>query len=686
MPLPILRDAAFNEAKVLARDTGRKDIYESLVIQYTNPQGEWGHNNIRDIVTLFHMSGQSNEQIYNILYNMGVEKETAWNAIQLYIPQNNTTEMNVKEQLDFTDNLRNLVDAMNNFKTDDSANYNADNVIRTCEAYMHVNKTGATSSVLAGMAKRIVGDLNQFDFMPAVKECINAIESGLYENIMGIEVDSAYNELANANQAGVFSSAIERLKALREMNEEEIRKNITPNMSGFSHWIPRVHTLLERAEAISGIVEKGEPTISEKFNLKGKLKAIIEKANDINTDNSQLVVSSIKNICESYLKELYGNSNVSEAQIAANIIKSLEQFTWLDSIKESTVEIYNFMYENYMSFEVDAMLRNMQLNSNADFYAGAIQKLIEIKPLSESAIREQLKYGMESLSWVPQVKHLVETCNSLEGNISNDNNATITRKYSPVIEANDMTCFYLSGNVYGIKENQITSIDPLTMGALFLTLIAVTEKFKFNPGSLSYYKGGSAIEFQLTEDETIFKFNHNVIDIKESNDIRNFLLSNGSFRMNETSELDMVVKAYENASSFVELDFVNSISSRIKKGLTTNVIRIGESIYINRINTGMQMNEILKAESAIQAIELVKEFVNFDISPTLVDLLKGEQREIALVEAKRNQLFDRVQFLNESRSKISTLDFNNPLIASSDQLLVEEITKYQREINKLSEN
>lgn len=683
MQLPTPRDNAFNKAKELARNTGKMDVYESLVIQYTNPQGEWGNNNIRDIITLFHMSGQSDEQIYNILYNMGVEKETAYSAIQQYLPQKNTSEMNVKEQLDFTDKLRNLVDAMNKFKTDDSANYNADAVIRTCESYMSTNKDGATPSILAGMGKRIVSDLNQYDFIPAVKECINGIESSLYENIMGIEIDSAHNELANSAQAGIFSSAINRLKALKEMNEEEIRSNINNEMGEFSSWVPRVHTLLERAEVIIGKEDK-VMTLSEQFNLKGKLKIIIEKANSIKSENSAVAVNGIKGICESYLKELYGNSHVSEATIAGNVVTALKQFEWLDSIKESNQEIISFLQENYMSFEVDLALRNLQKTSNSTFYEGAVKKLSQIKSLTESEIRESLKYEMDSLTWVPQIKYLVETVNALEGNISEDKNAKITRLYSPIVEHDGSTYFYLSGNVYGINEGEITTIDPRTMGALYLTLIAVTENFKFSSNSMTYYKGANIINFTLTNEGVEFKFNNDIVKIKESNDIRNFLLSNGSFRMNETSELDMIVKAFENASNFVELDFVNSITSRNNSGLTTNVIRIGESIYINKVNTHHRVNEMIKADSATSAIEMVKEFVNYDISASLFDLLQGEQRQHALEEAKRNQLFDRIQFLQEQRSNIASLNSDNVNLKAADQLLVEEVTKYQNELNAMS--
>lgn len=171
------RESAFNDAKALAKQNNKSDLYESLVVQYTNPNGEWGRNNLRDLVMLFHMSGHSPEKIYNILYTMGVEKQEAYFATQTYIPQNNTISMtvNVKEQLDFTDKLRNLIDKMNEHKTDDSANYNQDAVIGVCEAYLSTDKSNLSISQIAEMAKRLVSDLNRFDFITPVRECINYI-------------------------------------------------------------------------------------------------------------------------------------------------------------------------------------------------------------------------------------------------------------------------------------------------------------------------------------------------------------------------------------------------------------------------------------------------------------------------------------------------------------------------------
>lgn len=686
MPLPDTRESAFKFAKDLANKEGKTELYESLVVQYTNPQGEWGKNNIRDLIVLFHMSGKTDEQIYNILYNMGIDKERAYSAIQTYIPQKNTVTMTVKEHLDFTDTMRNLVDAMNEYKTPDSANYNTDAVIGVCETYLNTPKDHMSTSQLASLAKRAISDMNQYDFISAVKECIDSIENKMFEHIMSIEVDSTHAELSNSNAKNMYGNIIDRLNSLKAMNEEDIRKNINTEVGSFKGWVPRVKVLLEKAEMISGVnMPEKTKTLSERFNLKGKIKTIVEKSNDFATEDSKFTVKSIKEICERYLNKLYSNNNtVSESQIASGLFKELSNFMWLDFIKESLQEVVDFVQENYMSFEVESVARNLQKTNESSFYGPAIVKLNEIKGLTESEIREQIKYGMDALTWVPQVKALIETVNSIEGNLSASNDATISRKYSPVLEQNGKVYFYLSGAVYCVHESTITMIDPKTMGALFLTLISVTENFKFGPGTMTLYKGKDTVDITLTESGPVFKHNGKEIAVKEGNDIRNYLLSTGAFRINETSALDMVVKAFENVEQFVELDFVHSVNSRIHKGVTTNVIKLDETIYVNRVNPAMGVNEMIKAETASHAIELVKEYVNYDISAVIVEQLQGEQKAAAKLAAKKNDLFDRIQFLKEQRSKIAEQDLRNDAILEADKLLVSEIEKWQKELNQLA--
>jgi hypothetical protein len=472
------------------------------------------------------------------------------------------------------------------------------------------------------------------------------------------------------------------------MNESEIRNNVNSELRIFESWIPEVGTVLENAQMIEGVDKVNKTkTLSERFNLKGRLKEISENADSMKTDNSLFTMNNVKSICEKYISRIYSqDKSITESQLAVNAITELSQFEWLGFVKESINNIGEFLKENYMSFEVEWALKDLQKNNNRSFYSPAISKLQSIKGLNESEIRENIKYAFDELTWVPHVKRLVETVNALEGNLSNDTEAIVEKKFSPVLEKDGTVYFYLSGAVYGLNENNITMIDPKTMGALYLTLIAVTENFKFGTGTLTRYKGKNVISFELNESGTAFKFNGEVIPVKESNDIRNFLLANGSVKINETSELQMLVKAYENINSFVELDFVQSVASRTKKGVTANVIRVGENVYINRINPAMRMNEMLKAESATEAITLVKEHVNYDISSSLVDLLEGEQKIAAELSAKRDSMFDRIQFLKEQRSKLSIMKntSNVQVLEEADRLLISEIEKWQTALNELN--
>jgi len=148
--------------------------------------------------------------------------------------------------------------------------------------------------------------------------------------------------------------------------------------------------------------------------------------------------------------------------------------------------------------------------------------------------------------------------------------------------------------------------------------------------------------------------------------------------------LNLIVKAFEHANDFVELDFVQGISSRVYPGVEANVVRVAEDVYINRINPTMHVNEMVKAESSSHAIELVKEYVNYDISSTITDLLEGEAKEQALVEAKKNDLFDRINFLKDAREKLSRQDQTNEAIKKADSLLVSEIETFQTELNTLA--
>jgi hypothetical protein len=234
-----------------------------------------------------------------------------------------------------------------------------------------------------------------------------------------------------------------------------------------------------------------------------------------------------------------------------------------------------------------------------------------------------------------------------------------------------------------MDQGEISKIDPRQIGAAYLTMIAVEENARFSENKMTFYKGNHIYEIQLNESGRNFFVDGRELLFSEKAQLKNLLVSTCHFDLNEMSKTDLLVAAYEHADKFVELDFVNSIEHRHKKGLTANIMRIGENIYINKINKAMAMNEFFKAENATKAIEIVKEFINYDITLLVEDLLSEEIKNKRVVESMKNDLFDRINFLKEQKNELSKQDTKNEFISEANKLITEEIEKFQKELNTI---
>ncbi len=666
-----------------------KNLHEQLILNMSDPRQEWGRNNLRDIILMFHASGHSAEMIYNILYTMGIEKQTAYDGIQAYLPKKNTDTpmstiaiVNVKEQINISGKIHSLIEKMNTYNSGDSLNYTVKAIVAICESYLKNDLSGLSAYDHSQLAKGLVRELNQYSHIKPVSEAIKTLEDSLAENSMGLQLDGLYSKLANANNTS-YTTVIGKLDELKGLNESEIRDKSKGELINFNY-IPDVRLFLESVDLSKDAVATKVSAV-DGFNLKSRLRDLHENVNKYEAPNSTYTVNTIKAICEKYINQLYnGNLSLSESQVASNVANELQSFMWLDFVKESITDMAKYINENIMCFEVNEALRKLRNNNGNAFYNSAVAGLESLRNLTESEVREQIKYNLNTFTWIPEIKRLIESVNYLENSLTSNSDAIVERVYSPMMTIDGKNAFYLSRKIYTIDESkQLIEVDPNKATALYLTLIAVSENFKFNENRMKYYKGNTVVEFELTGNGIGFKFNDKAVEIKESNDIRNFLLSNGSYGVNDGEELDMVVKAYENMSSFIELDFVQSIKSRQHAGIIVNVIRLDENVYVNRVNPYMNTNETIKASTATDAIGLVKEYVNYDIKLSLVDLLEEEAQELVIKEAKKEALFDKIAFLKEQRSVLSTQDKSIEYIKEADNLIASEIQKFEKELNEL---
>ena len=78
-----------------------------MTLNYSNPANNYGSNNLRDLILVLHESGKQPETIYNVLNMIGVEKQRAYEAIEMYIPKK------IQDQKKIT-YLKSQIDVFNN--------------------------------------------------------------------------------------------------------------------------------------------------------------------------------------------------------------------------------------------------------------------------------------------------------------------------------------------------------------------------------------------------------------------------------------------------------------------------------------------------------------------------------------------------------------------------------------------
>jgi hypothetical protein len=116
----------------------------------------------------------------------------------------------------------------------------------------------------------------------------------------------------------------------------------------------------------------------------------------------------------------------------------------------------------------------------------------------------------------------------------------------------------------------------------------------------------------------------------------------------------------------VELDFAKSIVSRIYEGLSVNLFKWNDKIYLQRINEAMRENSIFSVNS-MQAVKLVKDTLRYDISEGLSEFLVGELRTKSVLLNDRSSLLENIQNVEEQLAKVQSL-IENPNYSHSSEL------------------
>ena len=364
-------------------------------------------------------------------------------------------------------------------------------------------------------------------------------------------------------------------------------------------------------------------------------------------------------------------------KIARNLYTRLSQNTWLNPIselREYIMESYNnskWYFRISESIERTGMQKGKLIESlNSDL----------VSLLNESDVKSKFAVVAARHPWSMDTKAIVNEMNAEDQKVASTANGKVVKILSPVLESENGLTFQLHGKNYTYDGKTIT--EATVTDPRFFDVSEGLKMFSRNGDILSLHgDNGKTLEYNITEGTLLMGkinlSNVSIIELKES-----LLATNFSGYRNQWQN-DKICKFFESVDLVCELDDFTTIQNQEFTDVFLTMIGVQEGIYINKVNPGMRLNEMIKLNTATETVDIVKEFINFDISPILSERLLAENNEKAIKESKRKDLTDSLSFLEEKKlevkAAIKELGETEELSEALD-LLDEELRSKEKEL------
>lgn len=458
---------------------------------------------------------------------------------------------------------------------------------------------------------------------------------------------------------------------------------------------------LERTNTSKSIIERYYANICSIEIAEGTStsKEIQKELTDLGLNESKI----ISTISSSVVPERKGTFSdyyvIEKISLLESLCRELNAYSWMKSVSGFIAETYDFMRENEMSILLERIVFDLENDKNSSYYKKAIETIYEAKTLENpiSAILENTR----DQKWIPLVGKLYEFCEKRRGNINGTNpNFEVSKIYSPVefIEERGSYIFSVKGKIFETDSNTMMEYNNEPSN-YFKSLLAITETSKFDTGIMRLYPNAqSTLDINFNEEQPRVFLNSKLVETKN---IESALISGGYLRYTEKEKFAQIQQAIHEGNNVKELDFGYTVKSKLFSGVSVSVFSLNECVYVQKVNEGMNENTLVKAESAEDAITIVKDFMNYDISNSVNHLTEAEEarrvskeKEISkkldylnsVYEKEVETIKNRVSFLKESLNdldRVSRLNGieNTTKVLQAKALLESQIVKAEGDLS-----
>jgi len=427
----------------------------------------------------------------------------------------------------------------------------------------------------------------------------------------------------------------------------------------------------------------------------------IDALKEMNSDNSRTsyTAKNALNILEESLKafpmrfkneetkviseEIENSVNpMLKFNIAKNLHRNLASSDWLNPINELRSYITGAYNDAKWSFRISEAVSRTQ-SQKGKMYESLVTDLEGLLTESSDTIKSKFSAVAAKNPWSMDCKAILNEMKADDNKATANGSGKISTILSPVLESENGLTFHLHGKNYNFDGKTITETE--VKDSRFFDVLEGLGMFKNMNGTLVTFGEGNNKTLEYNLSEGTLKLgntdlsNVSIIELKES------LMALNFFGYRNQWKIDNVCKFFESIDLLAEMDNFTNITSTEFTNLFLTMIGVQEGIYVNKVNSGMHVNEMVFVPSATEAVKLVKEFINYDATPILSERLIAENDEAAKIEKSRSDISDKISFLEEKKAKVK--DAIDKLgeteeLTEAMNLLEEEISKFEKSLQE----
>jgi hypothetical protein len=367
--------------------------------------------------------------------------------------------------------------------------------------------------------------------------------------------------------------------------------------------------------------------------------------------------------------------------IAKSLYNQSTLYSWLNPVQEMIGYLDNFYDNAKLAFRVNEAYQAAKKRGGS-LYEKLGADLHNV--LSESAATMKNKFLAISTKhpWSPECKSILESISKEESIVHEQKGGKIVKLFSPILTEGNTHTFHLHGRNYSFDGKQVK--EAHINNPQYFSVLEGLKLCTFNNG-LFTISGQNENDLNIhLEEGTInigdINLTHaSVIEIKEA------LLGTNFFGYRDQWKIDTVCKLIESFEMVTEMDQFLSINSYIYPALYLTMIAVEEGVYVHQINGGMNLNEMKYFSSAEKACQVVKEFINYDVSSYLVEQLEKEGNTKIRGEENRKKIQEMINFLEEKKTEINstiTKVGETPELKEALDLIGTEILQKEKELQK----